>query len=180
MAKVHQRRACSGGTTMRPARIIAAVVVAAALAVTGCSADSTATRPSPAPQPPETAPSLSPMPTTPPQPGPAPQASAAPTTPTTLGFDRIPDPQLAANRLVAAWLRGDRAAAGTVVTSQDVVERLFREAAPAKRPPALPCRLAEPGLYVCSYPLAEHAELSVFVVGGASAGYGVRGIEFGD
>jgi hypothetical protein len=33
---------------------------------------------------------------------------------------------------------------------------------------------------VCSYPLAKHAELSVFVVGGASAGYGVRGVEFGD
>jgi len=40
--------------------------------------------------------------------------------------------------------------------------------------------VADVGLYVCSYPLAEHAELSVFVVGGASVGHGVRGVEFGD
>jgi hypothetical protein len=44
--------------------------------------------------------------------------------------------------------------------------------------PAVPA--GRPGRVVCSYPLAKHAELSVFVVGGASAGYGVRGVEFGD
>jgi hypothetical protein len=104
------------------------------------------------------------------------EASTAPTTPL---VDRISDPQVAADRLVAAWLRGDRAAARQL-TSQAVTDRLFSESPPAHRPAALPCRLADPGVFVCSYPLAEHAELSVAVVGGASAGYRVRGVEFGD
>ena len=108
------------------------------------------------------------------------EASPTPTTPPGPGFDRISDPQVAADRLVAAWLIGDRAAARKVSTRQVVVEQLFAESPPAHRPVALPCRLADLGLYVCSYPLAEHAELSVFVVGGASVGYGVRGVEFGD
>jgi hypothetical protein len=308
---------------MRPARIIATVIFAAAIAITGCSVHSTATHPSPAPQPPGTAPPLNPVPTTKPPPGPdletppstndpsgdrpasgrcaasalrgsvqgtegaagtiwttiqlrntsartctvkgipevrllgsqgqpvtapsapdrrqagslvvlrpgqaahfvftepnacdttvagsrlrvtlpsgqgsvvvplgtqtrfgtcasvgvqALEASTAPTTPTRPRFDRISDPQVAADRLVAAWLGGDRAAAGKL-TSQAVTEQLFGESPPAHRPVALPCRLADLGLYVCSYPLAEHAELSVFVVGGASVGYGVRGVEFGD
>jgi len=108
------------------------------------------------------------------------EASPAPTTPTTPRFDRISDPQVAADRLVAAWLGGDRAAARKVSTRQVVIDQLFAESPPAHRPVALPCRLADLGLYVCSYPLAQHAELSVFVVGGASVGYGVRGVEFGD
>jgi hypothetical protein len=108
------------------------------------------------------------------------EASSAPTTPTRPRFDRISDPQVAADRLVAAWLGGDRAAARKVTTSQVVIEQLFAESPPAHRPLAQPCRLADLGLYVCSYPLADHAELSVFVVGGASVGYGVRGVEFGD
>ena len=107
------------------------------------------------------------------------EASTASTPPTTSRFDRISDPQVAADRLVAAWLGGDRAAARKL-TSQAVTEQLFAESPPAKRPVALPCRPADLGLYVCSYPIAEHAELSVFVVGGASVGYGVRGVEFGD
>ena len=108
------------------------------------------------------------------------EVSPAPTPPTTPGFDRISDPQVAADRLVAAWLHGDRAAARKVSTRPVVVEQLFAESPPALRPAALPCRLGDLGVYVCSYPLAEHAELSVFVVGGASVGYGVRGVEFGD
>jgi hypothetical protein len=108
------------------------------------------------------------------------EASPTPTTPPGPEFDRIPDPQVAADRLVVAWLSGDRAAARKVSTRPVVVEQLFAESPPAHRPAALPCRLADLGLYVCSYPLAEHAELSVFVVGGASVGYGVRGVEFGD
>jgi hypothetical protein len=99
--------------------------------------------------------------------------------PATPSFDRISDPQVAADRLVAAWMAGDRAAARKL-TSQAVTEQLFGESPPAHRPVAEPCRLADLGLYVCSYPFAEHAALSVFVVGGASAGYGVRGVEFGD
>lgn len=107
------------------------------------------------------------------------EASTAPTVPTTPPVDRISDPQVAADRLVAAWLGGDRAAARQL-TSQAVTDRLFSESPPAHRPAALPCRLADLGLFVCSYPLAEHAELSVSVVGGASAGYRVHGVEFGD
>jgi hypothetical protein len=35
-------------------------------------------------------------------------------------------------------------------------------------------------VFVCSYHVAEHAELTTIVRGGASAGYGVSGVEFGD
>jgi hypothetical protein len=107
------------------------------------------------------------------------EASTVPPIPSTPPVDRISDPQVAADRLVAAWLEGDRAAARKLA-SQAVIERLFRESPPAHRPVALPCRLADPGVFVCSYPLAERAELSLFVEGGASAGYTVGGLEFGD
>jgi uncharacterized protein DUF4232 len=107
------------------------------------------------------------------------EASPATPIPTTPLVDRISDPQVAADRLVAAWLEGDRAAAGKLA-SQAVTERLFSETPPDHRPAALPCRLADLGVFVCSYPLAERAELSLFVAGGASAGYRVDGVEFGD
>jgi Protein of unknown function (DUF4232) len=109
------------------------------------------------------------------------EASTAPTTPTTPRFDRISDPQMVADRLVAAWLGGDRAAAGKLTTSPAVTDRLFSESPPAERPAVLPCRLvADRAVFVCSYPVAERAELSLFVEGGASAGYSVSGVEFGD
>jgi hypothetical protein len=93
--------------------------------------------------------------------------------------DRISDPQVAADRLVAAWVRGDRAAARKLAGGP-VTDRLFGESPPARTPAAQPCRLAQPGVFVCSYPFAAHAELTVVVEGGASAGYGVTGVEFGD
>jgi hypothetical protein len=80
---------------------------------------------------------------------------------------------------VDAWVRGDRAAARKLAGAA-VTDRLFGEAPPARAPAALPCRLAQPGVFVCSYPFAERAELAVVVEGGASAGYGVSGVEFGD
>jgi hypothetical protein len=93
--------------------------------------------------------------------------------------ERISDPQVAADRLVDAWVRGDRAAARRLA-SQAVTDRLFGEAPPAQAPAALPCRLAEFAVFVCSYPIAERAELTIVVAGGASAGYGVSGVGFGD
>jgi hypothetical protein len=93
--------------------------------------------------------------------------------------DRISDPQVAADRLVDAWVRRDRAAARRLA-GEAVTDRLFGEAPPAQAPAALPCRLAELAVFVCSYPIAERAELTVVVEGGASAGYGVSGVEFGD
>jgi hypothetical protein len=90
-----------------------------------------------------------------------------------------PTPKRAADRLLAAWLGGDRRAAGTL-TTQAVTQRLFSESPPAKRPVTEPCRLAGPGEFVCSYHIAEHAELTFIVRGGASAGYRVSGVEFGD
>jgi hypothetical protein len=93
--------------------------------------------------------------------------------------DRISDPQVAADRLVDAWVRGDRAAARRLA-GEAVTDRLFGEAPPAQAPAALPCRLAELAVFVCSYPIAERAELTVVVQGGASAGYGVSGVELGD
>jgi hypothetical protein len=93
---------------------------------------------------------------------------------------RISDPQVAADRLVASWVGGDRAAARNLA-GLAVTDRLFSESPPAHAPAALPCRLVpDPATYVCSYPLASHAALSVFVEGGASAGYSVSGVEFGD
>jgi hypothetical protein len=107
------------------------------------------------------------------------QALQATPTPTKPGVDRISDPQLAADRLVAVWLGGDRLAAG-MLTSKAVTQRLFSESPPAKRPVTEPCRLAGPGVFVCSYRIADHFELTILVRGGASAGYGVSGVEFGD
>jgi hypothetical protein len=102
---------------------------------------------------------------------------AAPTSP---GGGRISDPQVAADRLVAAWVGGDRAAAGNLA-GLAVTNRLFSESPPAHPPAAEPCRLVpDSAEYVCSYPVSQHAELSVFVEGGASAGYSISGIEFGD
>jgi hypothetical protein len=305
---------------MRPARIIATVVFAAAIAITGCSAHSTA-HPSPAPQPPGTAPPLNPVPTTKPPPGPdletppstndpsgdrpasgrcaasalrgsvqgtegaagtiwttiqlrntsartctvkgipevrllgangqpvtAPslpdrrragslvvlrpgqaahfvftepnacdttvagsrlrvtlpsgqgsvvvplgaetrfgtcasvgvQALQAQTTSTTSPLaDRISDPQVAADHLVAAWVRGDRVAARHLM-SRAVTDQLFSNTPPARLPMARPCRLFDLGVFVCGYHVAEHAGLTIVVRGGASVGYGVSGLEFGD
>ena len=95
-------------------------------------------------------------------------------------FDRISDPQVAADRLVAAWLRGDRAAAGKFTTSPTVTERLFSVTPATKRPGAHPCRLVDLGLYLCSYRLTPPNELNVWVRGGASIGYGVSSVEFVD
>jgi Protein of unknown function (DUF4232) len=107
------------------------------------------------------------------------QALRPATAPATPSLDRIPDPQLAADRLVAAWMDGDRAAARSVA-SQTVTDRLFREPPPARRPAAQSCRLVQLGVYLCSYPLAAPNELSVWVKGGASAGYRVGNVEFVD
>ena len=95
------------------------------------------------------------------------------------GGGRISDPQVAADRLVAAWVSGDRVAADNLA-GLAVTNRLFSESPPAHPPAAEPCRLVPtPATYVCSYPL-QLAALSVFVEGGASAGYRITGIEFGD
>ena len=67
-----------------------------------------------------------------------------------------------------------------MLTSQAVTQRLLSESPPAKRPVIEPCRLAGLGEFVCSYHIADHSELTVLVRGGASAGYGVSGVEFGD
>jgi hypothetical protein len=92
---------------------------------------------------------------------------------------RISDPQVAADHLVDTWMRGDKDAARQLA-GRTVTDHLFSESPPAKAPGPRPCRLAQPAMYVCSYTLADHAELTVIVEGGASAGYGVSGVEFGD
>ena len=107
------------------------------------------------------------------------QAAATPNQPSSPLADRISDPQVAADRLVAAWLGGDRAAARKVAT-QAVTDRLFGQSPPAHKPVAQPCRLVDLGVFLCSYPLTAPNELSVWVKGGASAGYGVSGVEFVD
>jgi hypothetical protein len=106
------------------------------------------------------------------------RAVEAQTTTSSLG-DRISDPQVAADRLVAAWVRGDREAARNL-TSRAVTDQLFSNAPPAHLPMARPCRLFDLGVFTCGYHVAEHAELTIVVRGGASVGYGVSGLEFGD
>jgi hypothetical protein len=107
------------------------------------------------------------------------QALRPATPPATPSFDRIAVPRVAADRLVAAWMDGDHAAARSVA-SQSVTDRLFRQSPPAERPAAQSCRLVELGVFLCSYPLAAPNELSVWVKGGASAGYGVSNVELVD
>jgi hypothetical protein len=68
----------------------------------------------------------------------------------------------------------------TALASWAMSDRLCRKSPPAQAPAALPCRLADLAVLVCSYPIAERAELTIMVEGGASAGYGASGIEFGD
>jgi hypothetical protein len=108
------------------------------------------------------------------------RACAALGYPTSPQPGRISDPQVAADRLVQAWVRHDSAAAGRLVRDASTIEALFSERAPATAPLATPCRPAGGGLFVCSYPLSAQAELSVMVGGGASAGYTVTGVEWGD
>ena len=78
------------------------------------------------------------------------------------------------------WISSALNPAARRLASAAVTDRLFSESPPAQTPAALPCRLADPAVFVCSYPIAVRAELTIVVEGGASAGYGVSGIEFGD
>jgi hypothetical protein len=95
---------------MRPARIITAVVFAAAIAITGCSVHSTPTNPSPAPQPPGTAPSLDPAPTTKPPPGAGPDIP--PSTPSPSGGQ--PAPTHCAASALRGSVQGSDGAAGHI------------------------------------------------------------------
>jgi hypothetical protein len=99
---------------------------------------------------------------------------------TTAHLDRITDPQVAADRLVQAWMRHDSAAAGQLTRDESPIEVLFSHPAPTTAPAAIPCRLFSPGQFACSYTLAPHAQLTIIAAGGASAGYEVTGLEFGD
>jgi Domain of unknown function (DUF4232) len=107
------------------------------------------------------------------------QALQGPTRTPFTPADRIADPQLAADHLVAAWVGRDRGGARRL-TSQAVTDQLFRNTPPARQPESQPCRLVELGVYLCSYPLGRLAELDVWVRGGASVGYGVSAVEFVD
>jgi hypothetical protein len=100
--------------------------------------------------------------------------------PTTAHLERITDPQVAADRLVQAWMRHDSAAAGQLTRDESPIEVLFSHRAPTTAPKAIPCRLLSPGRFACPYTLAPQAQLTIIVEGGASAGYEVTGLEFGD
>jgi hypothetical protein len=107
------------------------------------------------------------------------RALEGPTRTTFTPADRIADPQLAADHLVAAWVGRDRGAARQR-TSRAVTDQLFRNTPPDRQPRSQPCRLVELGVYLCSYPLGRLAELNVWVRGGASVGYGVSAVELVD
>jgi hypothetical protein len=93
--------------------------------------------------------------------------------------NRISDPKVAADRLVAAWVAADRAAAANVATKA-VVARLFSADRSGEDPKPGSCRLVKPAQFICSYPLSADTDLSLVVEGGASAGYLVTGFEFAD
>ena len=61
-----------------------------------------------------------------------------------------------------------------------MTDQLFSNTPPARLPMGRTCRLFDLGVFVCGYHVAEHAELTIVVRGGASVGYGVSGLEFGD
>jgi hypothetical protein len=112
------------------------------------------------------------------QPGSSPPSCSPSPSPLPVPASPSPPPPTQRRHPNHAWVGGDRTAARNL-TSQAVTDRLFSESPPAHLPTALPCRLV-PNLavFVCSYAIAEGAELSIFVEGGASAGYGVSGVEF--
>jgi hypothetical protein len=161
---------------MRPIRPVLVALVLGGLVAAGCGAQGQPATPATTPTDPTTPPASAPTTTSP---GPGATAKQPARTASTVLGDRISDPQVAADRLLQAWMRGDRAAAGRLA-SQAVVDRLFSEPPPAQSPETLPCRLADAATFVCSYPLAQRAELTMIVEGGASAGYGVSGVELGD
>jgi len=163
---------------MRPIRPILVALALAGLVVAGCGNQGQPDTTAAAPTDPTAAPTSA---STAPSTGSDATATSATTrtSRTSVLADRISNPQVAADRLLDAWLDGDRAAAHRLA-SQAAVDRLFAETPPARSPQALPCRLADPGTFVCSYPLAQRAELTMIVTGGASAGYTITGIEFGD
>jgi hypothetical protein len=100
--------------------------------------------------------------------------------PTTNEPERITDPRLAAERMVRAWVRHDTVRAMQLGRDDGSIEGLFSQRAPASVPTGTGCRLISLGRFACSYPLAPRAELTLIVSGGASAGYEVTGVEFGD
>jgi hypothetical protein len=107
-----------GEVAMRPVRIITAVIFAAAVAVTGCTAHSTVARPSPAPIPPVTTDGrvidyAPPSPTHRPTPVPAPRPL------------HFATPQAAMRYLATAYNRNDLAALKHVTTPEARSNLLF-------------------------------------------------------
>jgi len=95
-------------------------------------------------------------------------------------LERISVPQMAADKLVNAWIRHDTTAANQLTRDGAPIEVLFSQQAPSTTPKAIPCRLLSLGRFACSYTLAPHAEITILVEGGASAGYEITGAEIGD
>ncbi len=155
---------------MRPVRIIAAFVFAAAVAVTGCTAHSTTAHPAAAPTPVSSAPS---PPTTAlpdrPIPNPPRDVPAPP---------RMTTPALAAQHLLRAWQAHDRAAA-LQGASRQAVDAVFARSPGSLRNPALSGCSNRAGGYDCAYS-AGLTWLRFRVEGGASAGYRVQRAMFGD
>jgi hypothetical protein len=87
---------------------------------------------------------------------------------------------VAADRLVDAWMHHDAVAAARLTRDESVIEALFSEHPLDTAPEVIRCRSFSPGRFACSYTLAPHAQLTIIVAGGASAGYEVTGLEFGD
>ena len=144
---------------MRPVRIITAVIFAAAVAVTGCTAHSATTGPSAAPAPPVAAPTDPAVPA-----GPishrGPAATSAPTAPAAPRQLHFATPEAAMRYLAAAYNRNDLAALKHLTTPEARNNLLFM------RPNADNLRLvgctvnAGRGDYLCGFthgfPAATH------------------------
>jgi hypothetical protein len=87
--------------------------------------------------------------------------------------DRISDPATAAWRLYRAWATGDHWAA-VAWGRPEAVQALF--ALPHERYAFKGCQLAQPGSFVCRWQAAQH-QISIYVTGGASVGYGIDKVE---
>jgi hypothetical protein len=153
---------------MRQARIIVTVSLAAAVAVTGCTAHSASVHPAGTPTPASSTPpptTLAPHPTPhPPKPAPA--------------SPRVRTPSRAAQRLLRAWQAGDRAAALRVASAR-AVDAVFARSPRSLHDPAFTGCATHTSGYDCAYS-AGLSWLRLLVQGNATAGYRVQRAIVGD
>jgi hypothetical protein len=143
---------------VRPVRIIAAVAVAAAVLVTGCTAHSGPVHPAAA--------------SAPASPAPPPTTLALRPAPNPPASPKMGTPSLAAQWLLRAWQANDQAAA-LRVASPRVVQAVFARSARSLGDPAFAGCSSSASGYDCAYS-AGLSRLRLLVQADATAGYRVQ------